>query len=90
MLLLGPIDGRHMPTRARDWPEVLVSIWSVPYFAAGAQGRQEAGESSLGGKVCALSEMVAHVLLLNVFSEACGGVNPGMAGSEDCESLIAH
>ena len=47
-------------------------------------------KSSVGGVVYALSDIVDHMLLLRDIYEPFEGLNPGVAGFEDCESLIAH
>ena len=47
-------------------------------------------KSSLGGEVYALSEMVDHMLLLKDFYGPSGGINPGVVGMGDCESLFTH
>ena len=45
---------------------------------------------SLGGEVYALSEMAGHMLLLKDFRGPSAGLNPGVAGLEDCGSLGTH
>ena len=47
-------------------------------------------KSSMGGRVYALSEMVDHMLLLKEFYGPIEGMNPGVAGLEDCESLVTR
>ena len=47
-------------------------------------------ESSLGGEVYALSEMLDHVSMLREFYGHFADLRRGMAGLEDCESLFAH
>ena len=47
-------------------------------------------KSGLGGEVYAPSEMVGHVSLFRDFYGTFDGLNPGMAGLEDCESLLTH
>ena len=45
---------------------------------------------SLGGEVYSLSDMVDHTSLLRDLRAPSEGPNPGMAGSEDCESRFSH
>ena len=47
-------------------------------------------KSSLGGEVYAFSEMVDHMALIRELYTPFVGLSPGMAGSEDCESLFNH
>ena len=47
-------------------------------------------KTSLGGEVYALSEMVNHMLLLKEFYGPFEGMDPGVEGLEDCESLLTH
>ena len=47
-------------------------------------------KSSLGGEVCAFSEMLDYMSMLRGFYGHFADVYPGMVGLEDCESLFAH
>ena len=47
-------------------------------------------ESTLGGEVFALSEMVNHTLLLKDCFSPFAGLNQGVVGLEDCGSLVSH
>ena len=47
-------------------------------------------ESSLGGEVYALREMVGHMLLLKGFFGPFEGTNPAVAGVAGCKSLSTH
>ena len=47
-------------------------------------------EKSLGGEFDALSEMVDHMLLLKDCYGPFEGMNPGLVGLGDCESLFTH
>ena len=46
--------------------------------------------SSLGGEVCALSEMVDRMALMKGFRGSVAGLSPGMIGLEFCESMFNH
>ena len=47
-------------------------------------------KSSLGGDVCAFSEMLDHMSMLREFFGHFKNLYSGMAGLEDCESLFTH
>ena len=74
----------------RDWPDVDDCVGPVPYFAMDIRVFPEAGGSGLGGEVDALSEMVAHMLVLKDSFGPSVGLGPGMVGLEASESLSAR
>ena len=47
-------------------------------------------DSSLRGKVYALSDTVGHMTLLREFYPPLVDIPPGMAGMEDCASFLTH
>ena len=47
-------------------------------------------QSSLGGDVYAIGEMLDHLSMLREFYGHFTGLYPGLAGLEDCESLFTH
>ena len=51
---------------------------------------KKVAKSSLGGEVYALRETAGHMLLGKVVYEPFGGMNPGLAGLGDRESLYTH
>ena len=61
----------------------LVSQW-VSKFT------RKSVESSLGGVVHALGEMADHISSMRDIYAPFQGLNPGMMGLEDCESLFAN
>ena len=48
------------------------------------------GKSSLGGEVHALGDKVHHTSFFRDFYGPLEGLNPGVLGLEDCESLSTH
>ena len=79
----GRIVVRRVPIRICDWPDVVDFVGPVKFT-------REMAASSLGGEVFALSEMEDHMTLLRDYYGPFAGVNPGLVGLADCESLFTH
>ena len=68
-----------MPIKICHWPHVVDPV-----------GFALMSWTPSGGEVYALSEMADHMSLLRDFFDKVGGLDPGMARLEDCESHCTY
>ena len=96
-----PVVRRKAPIRLRDWLGIQVNVASDYVTSSTHPGlrhilrwtsklTRKFVKSSLGSEVHALSEMVDHMLLQEDFAGPSVGLDPGMAGLEDCKSPFAN
>ena len=71
------------PTSSTLWGPCHILQWTSKFT-------KEPAERNLGGEVYALSEMVDPMLVGKDVYGPFAGINPGLAGVEDCESLFTH
>ena len=79
-----------MPFGICDWFDVFVLSGPRHILRRTSKFTRKLAISSLGGQKYALSEVVGRILLLKDFRGAFEGVNPGLAGLGDCESLFTN
>ena len=64
--------------------------WNCHIMRRTAKFATKLAERSLGGEVCALSDMIDHTSLSRDFYAPPEGLGLDMVGLEDCESLSAY
>ena len=62
----------------------------MSYYPMGVEIHPQAGKTSLEGEAYAFSEMSDHVSMLRGFYARFSDLSQGLAGHDDCESLLTH